>query len=158
VYALLSIIAVQGNLRIESNYAKNLQEFYQDLFIKSVEHLKDLRLLQSCELLKSTHGMPTLVTDWSVPRSTIRLKFGRADGDTLADVCFPREGILRVKGLQVATIHQIDVVRLQDDSAQEDVAEELQRLASHFNLKADASRRSAVQSARTVSRRTSIHQ
>ena len=137
VYALLSMIAVKENPRIEPDYTKSLQEIYQDLAIKDMKQSKDLRLLQSCKMLKSTQGMPTWVTDWSIPRSAMRLRYCRAAGITKADIGFPRDGILRVKGLQVATIHQIDVVRVQEGPSIEDIGKELRRLVSRFSVKDD---------------------
>jgi hypothetical protein len=134
VYALLSMVAAEENPRIEPDYTKSLREIYQDLFIKDVEHSKDLRLLQSCELQKSSQGIPTWVTDWSSPRSAPTLKYARAAGDSQVDICFPREGTLRVTGLHVATIQQVDVVRLQDGPTLEDIANELRRLASQFSV------------------------
>lgn len=135
VYALLSMVTGREGLRIEPDYTKNLQEIYQDLFMKEIERSTDLRLLQRCELLKSTRGMPTSVVDWSIPKSAMGLRFVRTAGVTLPNLCFPGEGILRVKGLQVATIRQVDIVRLQDDPTRGDIAKELLRLASHFCLK-----------------------
>jgi hypothetical protein len=137
VYALLSMVSDQEDLRIEPDYTKGFQEICEDLFVKDVEHSKSLRLLRSCELLNSTKGMQTWLTDWSIPRSAVRLRWSRASYSIRADVCFPREGILQVKGLQVATIHQVDVVRLQDGLGQNDIAKEVRRLASHFSVKDD---------------------
>jgi hypothetical protein len=116
IFALLSLITESDlDLGIRPDYTKTTHEVYQDALLCWIETRKDLALFNGIDIDEKMESLPTWVPNWSTRREYNRsLNIIQASHETRAETIYLGEGKLKVTGISVAVIKDLEVLRFDD--------------------------------------------
>lgn len=117
IFAILGVLHHTDKERwsFEPNYTSTLCQVYEDVSFSYMEAWENLHLMDYCDLASrdNKQDLPTWVPDWtSMSRIPYPFSFGFADCGAPGDFERNGKGVLRARGLYVATIERAD--KLQD--------------------------------------------
>ncbi|KAI9780886.1 MAG: hypothetical protein M1839_006513 [Geoglossum umbratile] len=110
IYGMLSICGPKLASKIKPDYDRSVgyHEVFKDVFLKYLDQVNRLDLLAGCEETSRNHAGPSWVPDWSRERRTYPLYgFTFASGISRSEARYINPGILQVRGIQAAVIHNV---------------------------------------------------
>jgi len=117
IYGIMSLLhPSQQNMGIIPDYTRDVALIYKDATQRFINHSNGLSILVQCELQDSSLHMPTWVPNWSIDPITMPI-WGTS---SLASAClepiaiFKEEDTVRVAGLTIATIQDVQTIHLGD--------------------------------------------
>jgi hypothetical protein len=129
---------IEGDMGIQVNYQRPVSEVYSDLVLKFLAHHKRLEILSCCEMQEGSKTSPTWAPNWN--NTTEKIWFGWAHGDTPARAEMVGDGVLRAAGIHIGIIQSAIKFNVENSRGQDNIIEEIQRIASILlqNTPADA--------------------
>lgn len=136
VFALLSLCDLADSASVQPDYSKDVSEVYEEMFLAQCRKVKNLVLLQGCELGCEIEGTPSWLPNWSIP--TLPIDLVGMFASLYPDAVFKMVGdrTLQVCGVIVGTIQEIVQPKLDRDSKvlKKATMTEIHRLASIFRV------------------------
>ncbi|KAF2092942.1 hypothetical protein NA57DRAFT_62043 [Rhizodiscina lignyota] len=130
IYALLSMLPVDENLKIEPDYTKTVSEVYRDAALAELRFWRRFDLLATVEHHGEGLRVPSWVPDWSIPRNANKLFAQYASLQTKAEFKMPCANTLEVVGVMVSQIERVEHTSF--GPTLQDTVKEIKRLAGIF--------------------------
>ena len=126
IYALSGILpSLATNTQI--NYAKSINQVYQEATLHEMDYSKDLRILSLCNIRARRPDQPTWVPNFDVAGLADQLRLSRASGESKSKMRQIDRRTLEVTGIHVATVRLVDTL-IPAKCSIEELVKSIQRL------------------------------
>lgn len=112
IYAVLNLVNQPERLDIKPDYSKSIGEVFQHVALQSIFEVGRLSIITACEMHQRPREMPSWVPDWRTRKQCKDIWNPKACWNSLPQVRYEHNGILKVMGSNAATIeatHNIDL-------------------------------------------------